>query len=194
VPPDAGAVPAGDPAHDRAGSVRLAGRDDIEVVQAIAVAAGRRFAEIDEPRIARCADDPPPAVEDLLAAVADGRLWVAEEDDRAVGFLLALDLPRSVHVEEVSVHPAAQGRGHGAALLDAAADRARVRGVGEVTLTTFTDVPFNRPWYERRGFRVVGDGQLDDALAAIRADEAGHGLDPDLRVVMARALGAPGTD
>ena len=26
---------------------------------------------------------------------------------------------------------------------------------GRVTLQTFVDVPWNRPWYERRGFRVV---------------------------------------
>lgn len=163
-------------------------------MQAIAVAAGRRFAEVADPRVARCADDPPPAVDVLLAAVTERRLWLAEDDGLAVGFLLAIDLPASVHVEEVSVLPAQQGRGHGAALLDAASSRARDRGVGEVTLTTFADVPFNRPWYERRGFRVLGDQEIDEALARIRSAEAAHGLDASLRVVMARSLRVSGTD
>jgi ribosomal protein S18 acetylase RimI-like enzyme len=174
--------------------VRLARAEEIEVVQAVAVAAGRRFAEIDDPRIARCAGDPPPATEVLLAAVAEQRLWLAEADGTVVGFLLVVDLPRAVHVEEVSVLPGHQGRGHGATLLDAASARARAREVPDVTLTTFADVPFNRPWYERRGFRVLDEHELDDALIVIRSQEAAHGLDPALRVVMARPVPWPATD
>ena len=39
--------------------VRLATVDDVPGMQATEVAAGERFCEIEDPRIARCADAPP---------------------------------------------------------------------------------------------------------------------------------------
>ena len=33
-------------------------------------------------------------------------------------------------------------------------------GYPRITLSTFRDVPWNRPFYERRGFRVVDPGGL----------------------------------
>jgi ribosomal protein S18 acetylase RimI-like enzyme len=88
----------------------------------------------------------------------------------------------------VSVRPQAQGRGLATALLEAAADWAGERGMAAMTLTTFRDVAWNRPFYERRGFRVLGDDELSDALVARRAAEAAVGLDPAIRVVMRRDL------
>jgi hypothetical protein len=63
------------------------------------------------------------------------------------------------------------------------------RDLALVTLTTFRDVPWNRPFYERRGFEVIGEEALTPALRARR--EAEHeelGLDRDLRVVMRRRV------
>ena len=63
-------------------------------------------------------------------------------------------------------------------------------GMAAMTLTTFADVAWNRPFYERRGWRVLGDEELTPGLVARVADEAAHGLDPSLRVVMRRDLGS----
>ena len=42
------------------------------------------------------------------------------------------------------------------------------RGYDELTLTTFADVPFNAPWYQRLGFRVVqGHDAVGPELAGI---------------------------
>ncbi len=68
------------------------------------------------------------------------------------------------------------------------------RSLGRPALTTFADVPWNRPYYERRGFRVLDEGDLDDEVRRIREDEAGHGLDPAVRVVMARPTAGRGGD
>jgi hypothetical protein len=57
-----------------------------------------------------------------------------------------------------------------------------------VTLTTFRDVPFNRPFYERRGYRVLEEAEWTPELAQRRAEEADAGLDPELGVVMAKEL------
>jgi GNAT superfamily N-acetyltransferase len=56
-------------------------------------------------------------------------------------------------------------------------------------LTTFRDVPWNRPFYERLGFRVVAGAELSAALRAIVEDETRRGLDPSRRIVMERPCG-----
>ena len=81
---------------------------------------------------------------------ATDRLLVAVEGDRVVGFVLLEEVDGRGHVEEVSVHPGGQGAGVGTALLEAARAWAAAAGLDGVTLTTFADVPWNRPWYERR--------------------------------------------
>jgi len=171
--------------------VRPARPDDVAAVRRIGVDAGRRFAEIPDPRVARCADDPPFEADELLPAIAEGCLWVAVHPartggDEPVGFLLAVLLDGSLHVEELAVAPAHERAGHGGRLLEAADGAAWSLGRPALTLTTFADVPWNRPYYERRGFRVLDEVDLDDELRRIREDEAGHGLDPATRVVMAR--------
>jgi GNAT superfamily N-acetyltransferase len=168
--------------------VRAALDAEVGDIQAIGVAAGRRFADIDDPRIAACADDPPIPGPELRAAVAEGRLWVAVQDLRPVGFLLAGSTSGSLHVEELAVAPEAEGRGHGTALLDAASARAGALGFAMLTLTTFAEVPWNRPFYERRGFEVVDPGELTPELRRLVAEEAARGLAPELRVVMARRV------
>ena len=53
-----------------------------------------------------------------------------------------------------------------------------------VTLTTFRDVPWNAPYYERLGFRSLSETELTPELAEVRAREAEPGLDPETRVCM----------
>ena len=125
-------------------------------------------------------------MDELSGLLEGGAVWVAEVGGAVAGFLVAEVLDGCADVEEVSVRPEAEGRGLGSALLEAAADWARTEGLDGVTLTTFRDVPWNAPFYERRGFRVLAEDDLTDGLVARRAEEAAAGLDPDLRVVMQR--------
>lgn len=84
-----------------------------------------------------------------------------------------------IRIEQVSVHPARQGVG--AALIEAAARWAQQKAFDAMTLMTFRDVPWNRPYYERLGFRVVDEAQLTEGLRALQANEPcwgstdGHG-------------------
>jgi cysteinyl-tRNA synthetase len=78
---------------------------------------------------------------------------------------------------------------------DDAAKMARIvewaerEGYGSITLTTFSDVPWNMPFYERLGFRVISPTELSRALRSVLNDEARRGLDPARRVAMRRELG-----
>ena len=160
--------------------VRRARAGEAEVISAISAAAGERFRSIDDPRVSARADDPPFAAGDATD------LWVAEDGDAVVGFAAVDVVDGCAHVEEVSVHPEHEGRGHGSALLDEVARWAAAEGLAGVTLTTYRDVPWNRPFYERRGFRVLADDELTPGLRALVEHEATIGLDPALRVVMRR--------
>jgi hypothetical protein len=59
-----------------------------------------------------------------------------------------------------------------------------------LTLTTFADVPWNGPCYERLGFRQLTGTELTPGLRAVRAEEAAHGLDEWPRIAMRRELTA----
>jgi len=173
---------------DGDGPVRAAIASDVETMRAVGIAAGERFRAIDDPRISGRADDPPYEIDQLTELVEAGCAFVAEHDGVVVGFMLMEELDGAAHVEELSVHPDHQGTGLGTALLDAAARWGGQRGFAAVTLTTYRDVPWNRPFYERRGFRVLAAPELTAAHRAKVAHEAGVGLDPELRVVMRRQL------
>ena len=76
----------------------------------------------------------------------------------------------------------------GRALLAHAADHAREEGLTALTLTTFTDVPWNAPYYARLGFRPLPEADLTPGLREIRRAEAAHGLNRWPRVCMRAPL------
>jgi GNAT superfamily N-acetyltransferase len=135
------------------------------------------------------AEDDPPSIETLTEFVNDGRAWVyTDTDDRPVAYLLAEVVDGNAHLEQVSVHPDHARRRLGKALLDHMIDWAREQQLPAVTLTTYTEVPWNGPYYERHGFRYLTDGELTPGLRKIRAAEVAHGLDRWPRACMRREL------
>ena len=131
----------------------------------------------------------PPPFDQLADSQRAGLLWVAvDEDDGPASFLMAVLLDGCLHVEQLSTDPASARRGLGRALLDHAADRARADGLPALTLTTFSDVPWNGPYYARCGFRVLRDDEITPGLREVRAHEAALGLDRWPRVCMRRDL------
>ncbi|WP_433300106.1 GNAT family N-acetyltransferase [Actinoplanes sp. CA-030573] len=149
----------------------------------IEVAAGRLFAAVGMDFVA---EDDPGTVEELLPYVRDGRAWVA--GDPPVGYLVAEWVDGNVHIEQVSVDPAHGRRGLGSALVEQVAAWARAHGSAALTLTTYAEVAWNAPYYERLGFRRLTDAELTPGLRRIRAAEAAHGLDRWPRVAMRREL------
>lgn len=55
-----------------------------------------------------------------------------------------------------------------------------------LTLTTYRDVPWNAPYYERLGFQVLTEVEMTAGLRSIRAHEAACGLARWPRVTMRR--------
>ena len=84
----------------------------------------------------------------------------------------------------------AEAAGLGSRLVERVAGWARERGAPALTLTTYAEVAWNAPYYERLGFRRLADDELTPGLRAIRAAEAERGLDRWPRVGMRRELSA----
>jgi GNAT superfamily N-acetyltransferase len=155
-------------------------------------AAGIVFAEIGMREIA---DDEPLPLTELAGYQRGSRAWVAEDGEgRPVAYLIADLVDGNVHIEQVSVHPAAARQGIGRRLLDHAAAYAIARGASALTLTTFAEVPWNAPYYARCGFRVVPDSDLSPGLSDIRSREIAHGLYRWPRVTMRRPLNPPSSE
>ncbi|WP_305092497.1 GNAT family N-acetyltransferase [Prescottella sp. R16] len=165
--------------------IRLAEPADLSRLQEIEVAAGSIFRSLGMDVIA---DDEAPPLSWLEQYRADGRAWVwAHRDRPAAAFCLVDIVDGCAHIEQVSVHPDHARRGIGAHLIDHVAEWARDRGLPEITLTTFTDVPWNAPYYARLGFAEVPDDDLGPGLRTIREHETARGLDDVApRIVMTR--------
>jgi len=169
--------------------IRAATAADGPALQAIEIAAGARFRDVGLAAIAE--HDPFPLAE-LAAYAAAGRSWVAVDvADAPVGYAVADVVDGCGHLEQVSVLPERQGTGIGRALVETVCEWAARAGHPAVTLTTFADVAWNGPLYAHLGFRVLEESEVGPELAALRADEARHGLDPELRVCMRRDLAPP---
>jgi GNAT superfamily N-acetyltransferase len=166
--------------------IEPAREDDLAKLPRIEIAANALFAG---QAVAGVVANDATGMDELAHAHAAGLLWVARAPNgEPIGFALCELVDAAVHLEEIDVDPAHGRRGIGRALLDAVVDWAERAGRPAVTLTTFRDVPWNAPFYERSGFRVLAAGELGQGLAALVREEAARGLDPSERVVMRRDL------
>ncbi|AFP68519.1 TPA: GNAT family N-acetyltransferase [Enterobacter kobei] len=153
---------------------------DAATLPAIERAAGERFREI--PPLAWLAGGEVISTEEHLNYAERGLSWLALANDHPVGFILAEAHATSLFIVELSVHLDWQGKGIGRQLINAVADHAREGGLSSLTLTTFCDVPWNAPFYERLGFEYVTE--LTPELRQKREDETAHGLAFDSRCAM----------
>lgn len=165
--------------------IRLASHSDVPFLAAIERAAGEMFRDLDMNVIA---DDEPIPEPDLLCGVDECRLWVAVSDSQPVAYLLATMLERSLHIDQLTVHPDFSRRRISARLIDTLADDERSQRAGALTLTTFKYVRWNAPYYERLGFRELADIEWPEDIARIVAHERILGLHVWPRVVMIKHL------
>lgn len=165
--------------------IRLASADDVPKVAPLEQAAGEVFRSIGMDAVA---DDPPIADSILLQAVEDQRLWVAVEYGVLKAYLLGEFLPQSLHIDQVTVHPKAARRGLGALMIESVSADPRSKKRGLITLTSFANVPWNAPYYERIGFLDIAESEWPEGVAGkVDADQQ-HGLNAWPRVVMQRVI------
>lgn len=165
-------------------TVRLARHTDIPALQQIEADAASIFAPSDlPPALAQAMD-----AAALARLVAGGRVWLAQDGHgAALGFVACETIGRALHIVEMDVVPSAARRGIGTALLLQAIGHAEsTDDIDVVTLTTFSHLPWNAPFYARHGFRPPAAGGGFEHLNAALASERARGLKN--RVAMARAV------
>jgi ribosomal protein S18 acetylase RimI-like enzyme len=166
--------------------IRPARADDLPRLVAIEVAAGAPFRSLGMDSVA---DDAPPAIDHLASFQSAGRAWVVpDDDDLPAAYLLLAVVDGAAHIEQVSVDPAFAHRGLGRDLVEHAARWAEAAGHTALTLTSFAEVPWNGPYYQRLGFCVVAAEEQGPGLRGLREQEAARGLDRWPRVAMRRSL------
>lgn len=117
-----------------------------------------------------------------------GAALVADVDGKLAGFALAAPYDRHAHLYEVSVAQAFQGTGIGRKLVEAVNGWAQENDFKAVTLSTFSDVPWNAPFYAKLGFRKLDLQEWTPAFYVLRAHEEDAGLDIDRRCFMKKDL------
>jgi GNAT superfamily N-acetyltransferase len=163
-------------------NIRLARAGELSTLLDVERFAGARFSA--NPALADITEDLTPH-EELHQAQRAGRVWVATgPSGRPIGFAFATIIDGYCHLEELSVLPDFGRRGVGAALVQTVCAYAVSNNWAGVTLTTFSDVPWNAPFYERLGFEIIDTTLLTPGLARAFADEKRRGLPLHLRCVM----------
>jgi predicted DCC family thiol-disulfide oxidoreductase YuxK/GNAT superfamily N-acetyltransferase len=166
--------------------IRLARASELPDLQRIEREAGERFRGLG---LLDHLLDHSLSLRELSEHQRAGRVWVAVDDVQGpVGFAVASVVDGHAHLEELDVVPGAGRRGIGSRLVDTVCEWASGQGFSAITLSTFREVPWNAPFYARRGFRQVPVAELSPGLRGVRAREARLGIAMDRRVVMRRSL------
>ena len=150
-------MPASPDTASRPPGLRRATAADLPAIKAIIGAAYAKY-------LTRMDKRPAPMFRDYGPSVEDGTTWVAGSPVMAVLTLY----PREDHllVENIAIHPDAQGRGLGRALLGFAEQEAARRGFTRMALVTHEAMTENQAIYGRLGYTEV-DRRAEDGYRRI---------------------------
>jgi GNAT superfamily N-acetyltransferase len=166
--------------------IRLAEADDVALLPSVERRAVRLFENwLAETGLTLEILEQVSSVDELDDARARGQLWVAvSAEDGPVGFAQVVVLDQTAHLDELDVVPEHGRSGIGSRLLQTVCDWAGKAGYEKVTLSTFKHVPWNAPFYERRGFVAVDSKHLPPQHVELVKAEGARGLRTDRRVIM----------
>lgn len=163
----------------------MAQEQDLPLLPALERAAVQLFRETE---YAGVAEDAGYGKDVYLDWFRHGAIWVAEINRELAGFASAEEIDKQGFYALLCVHPAHAKRGLGRALTEAIKAWCRARGYTTLTMTTFPNIPWNAPIFERMGFHIMRDDELSPGLLAIRGEEIESGFSPEERVFMTIAL------
>lgn len=163
--------------------VRLAQLADASTLPAIERSAAALF-HLD-PELDWLADAEVPDQAQHQQWIEQTNVWVAQSaEGELAGFLRAIEVDNQLHIEELSVSQHFQGQGIGRLLVSTAMEFARRQQLHAVTLTTFRDLPWNAPFYQRLGFLLLDAQVTEPHLIQALQNEIAHGFPGERRCAM----------
>ncbi|MGF6190163.1 N-acetyltransferase family protein [Serratia sp. 2723] len=163
--------------------LRLAQRQDIAQLVAVERSAAQLFRQ--QPELQFIAEGEVMSPQQHVGFIAQQREWVmASPTEQIAGFIAVQPFPHSWHIAELSVAADWQRQGVGKRLIEEIAGLALCQGMQRLTLTTFLQVAWNAPYYQRLGFRIIPVARLDAYLQHLLAQEMGQGLAVNSRCAM----------
>ena len=164
-------------------SVRAINPLDIEKLVEIEKSAAQAFLYI--PELAWIAKSPVLSADTHLELIANVYSFViANAQDQPVGFLYAKKQGQDFYIIEMDVHLDFQKQGIGRQLIEYAIDYAQQYGFVSVSLTTFVNVAWNRPFYEKLGFQMINQCDLPVYLQNVLNNEVAFGFSRESRCAM----------
>lgn len=153
---------------------------DISQLQILERSAGELFRLV--PGLEWISDDKVMSQASHRKAIADGLSYAASvrpsrrEHFIHAGFICGVGSGSELHINELSVGTEWQDRGIGKRLVNDFINVARQSEFLGVTLTTFRDVPWNEPFYQKLGFQTLVEEALGERLSRILKEEELQGF------------------
>lgn len=167
-------------------SIRKGTREDAPLLGAIEHAAAAAFKGRAELGVSTYSLDNVAPVEFIEGRADEGLLFVLTFEGQPVGFAFGSWAGKDLYLGEVDVHPDHAGKKLGRALVETWVAHGVAHGAARITLSTFTDIPWNRPYYERMGFRMLAAHEWNDWMREDMAGQGAAGLDTSKRCFMVR--------
>lgn len=160
---------------------------DILQLMQIEHSANQAFAQI--PQLKWLAESAVMSSDQHLDLIQNHDAFVAvNAQNQVIGFLYAEKQEDDLYIIEVDVSSEHQKQGIGRQLMFHAIDFAKQQGFQAVTLTTFTDVAWNRPFYEKLGFELLNPQNLKPYLKQKIEHEVEQGFARESRCAMCFTL------
>lgn len=166
--------------------IRLARPGDAESFHRVEEDAATLLKE--EPSLEGIPVPPSGSADHYRKVIARGHSLSATLGDEVIGFAAAGRVGRDLHLHELSVMRAHQGRRIGSTLLEALAIDARNSGISAITLSTYRDIAWNAPFYARHGFVEVENLEGRPHLTESLEGAVAAGLPAERRCAMIRFL------
>jgi GNAT superfamily N-acetyltransferase len=139
--------------------------DASDITQLIEIEKSATQAFLNIPELAWLADSSLLSIDDHIQLISKAYGFVSvNPENQVTGFLYAEKHVQDLYIIELDVDGAFQKQGIGRKLLEHTIDFARKYDFSSVTLTTFNDVIWNRPFYEKLGFQKLDATDLPDYL------------------------------
>ena len=128
--------------------LRPAKPEDLAQIEAVVLAAYSPWVEL-------IGAVPGPMRDDYAAAIAQGYVQVLEDTNRVEALLVLIPLADAMLLDNLAVHPSAQGKGHGRRLMRVTEAAAIAAGFQRIRLYTHEKMSRNIALYQGHGYQIT---------------------------------------